>query len=308
MKSRSFLSVAALGENELTGLVRMGIEYAESDVVSPTLKSRIIGTYFRGSSTRTRTAFTVAALRLGAKVIAYGRDDLQLSTGETFADTARVLSSYIDGLVIRTNGPAEEMQILSSAGKMSVINAMSETEHPTQAVTDLITIYEEFGTLKGLNILYVGEGNNTAIALMFALAAFAGTSLALSCPQGYGIPENAFQLASRKAHQCGARLARVGAPTELRYKFDAVYATRWRTMGVAKAELNWKSRFEGFRVDKNLMEMVSRSDRTIFLHDLPAVRGEDVSDEVLDGKQSRAFRQAEHKLSAAVAILKRCLD
>ncbi len=197
------------------------------------------------------------------------------------------------------------MRSLAEQGEMSVINAMSENEHPTQALADLTTIKEAFGRLHDVHILYLGEGNNTAAALALAVSLTPGMRLTLATPEGYGLPEGTLGRARDFARQSGAEVVQHHDLARLPKGVDAVYTTRWQTMGEPKAEANWREKFEPFRVTQELMARVS-GERTIFLHDLPAVRGGDVTDEVLDGPQSRAFRQARHKLSSALAALEWC--
>jgi ornithine carbamoyltransferase len=271
------------------------------------LKGKIVGIYFRRSSTRTRTAFTVGAIHLGAKTISYGPDDLQITTGETIADTARVLSGFIDALVVRTNGPFEEIKTFASQNDMAVINAMSENEHPTQAIADLATLREEFGRLDDLHLLYLGEGNNTAVALALAVGITPGMQLTVVTPEGYGLPQGVLEKAAALAKMNGAFVEQHHDMDNLPKRVDAVYTTRWQTMGVPRTDPNWVEKFEPYRVTPEVMSRVSKPSGTIFLHDLPAVRGWDVLDEVIDGPQSRALRQARHKLSSAMAILESCV-
>lgn len=307
MKVRHVLSVTELGADNLAHLVKESllISAGEQKLKQP-LAGKVVGIYFRGTSTRTRTAFTVGATHLGASTIAYGPNDLQIVTGETIEDTARVLANFLDVLVIRTNQSLEEMRALANQDRMSIVNAMSDNEHPTQAIADLVTLHEEFGRLDGLHVLYLGEGNNTAASLALAVAQTPGMSLTLVTPAGYGLDENILELAHQRALLHDAHVEHHHRLDQLPANVDAVYTTRWQTMGVPKAELNWKEKFDPFRVTRALMGRVSKPEGTIFLHDLPAVRGGDVDDEVLDGPQSRAFRQARHKMTSAMAVLAWC--
>lgn len=307
MRVRHLLSVTELGADTLAYLVKESllISAGEQRIKRP-LAGKVVGIYFRGTSTRTRTAFTVGAAHLGATTIAYGPNDLQIVTGETIEDTARVLANFLDVLVIRTNQSLAEMKALANQDRMSIINAMSDNEHPTQAIADLVTLHEEFGRLDGLHVLYLGEGNNTAASLALAVAQTPGMSLTLVTPQGYGLDEGVLDTAHQLAVVHDAHLEHHHRIDQLPTNIDAVYTTRWQTMGVPKAELNWEEKFEPFRVTQELMDRVSKPVGTIFLHDLPAVRGGDVDDEVLDGPQSRAFRQARHKMTSAMALLEWC--
>jgi ornithine carbamoyltransferase len=308
MPIRHFLSVSNLGVENLSRLVDRSLAMASEDGRrTQPLKGKIVGIYFRRSSTRTRTAFTVGALRLGASVIAYGPNDLQIVTGETISDTARVLAGFLDGLVIRTNDPIAEMEIFAGQNQMAVINAMSENEHPTQAIADLVTLREEFGRLNDIHVLYLGEGNNTVAALALAVSQTPGMQLTVLTPEGYGLDPTLLEEAASLAEKNGARVEQHHDMKNLPNKADAVYATRWQTMGVPKADPNWLELFAPYQVTPEIMSRVSKPSGTIFMHDLPAVRGGDVLDEVIDGPQSRAFRQAQHKLSSAMAILESCL-
>jgi ornithine carbamoyltransferase len=219
-----------------------------------------------------------------------------------------VLSSFLDALVVRTNGSAGEMAELASQDRMAVINAMSEDEHPTQAVADLVTIKEALGRLEGVHVLYVGEGNNSAAALALAVAMTPGMRLTVITPEGYGLPYATLAEADKFARVTGAVLEQHHDIAHAPAGVDVVYATRWQTMGVSKADPHWKEKFMPFSVTEPLMSRVSKPSGTIFLHDLPAVRGDDVTDAVLDGPQSRAFRQAEHKMTSAMAVLTWCLN
>lgn len=308
MSVKHFLSLADLGADTLARLVSdsMSIIAGDHERKHP-LRGKIIGIYFRGTSTRTRTAFTTGAIRLGADTIAYGPNDLQIVTGETVHDTARVLANFLDALVIRTNETMEEMRVLAAQDDMAIINAMSDSEHPSQAIADLVTIREEFGRLSDVHILYLGDGNNTASALGLAVAQTPGMRLTVVTPEGYGLPGGFMERASSLAEEHGSVVEQHHDVHHLPKQVDVVYATRWQTMGVPKGGAGWEEKFQPFSVTPEIMSRVSKPGRTIFMHDLPAVRGADVLDEVLDGPQSRAFRQARHKLTSAMSILNWCL-
>jgi ornithine carbamoyltransferase len=305
---RHLLSLADVGPDNLARLVRDSIAIASgrSDDEKP-LAGKAVGIFFRGTSTRTRTAFTVGAQRLGASTIAYGPSDLQVATGETFHDTGRVLSGFLDALVIRTNDTIEEMKALASQDRMAVINAMSENEHPTQAIADLVTIQESTGRLQGIHVLYIGEGNNSAAALALAVSMSPKMRLTLMTPQGYEVQSSVIETACEFARTSGAVIEHSHTINDLPRDVDVVYTTRWQTMGAPKSDPYWKEKFKPYSVTKELMARVSKPSGTIFLHDLPAVRGEEVVDEVLDGPQSRAFRQAQHKMTSAMAVLRWCV-
>jgi len=306
--ARHLLSLSEIGPENLAWLVNRSLEIATHGVSVPPLLGRAIGIYFKRTSTRTRTAFSVAAIKLGATPVAYGPNDLQICTGETIEDTARVLSGYLDALVVRTNESIDEMRAFASQNDMAVINAMSDTEHPTQAIADLVTIKETFGRLQDVGVLYVGEGNNTASALALAVALTPGMRLTLLTPEGYGLSSSVLEKVRGLSRESGSVIEQHHDISSVRDKFDVVYTTRWQTMGDPKSDSNWKEKFKPYSVTQEFMQRFSKDGSTVFMHDLPAVRGDDVVDEVLDGPQSVAFRQARHKLTSAMAVLEWCMS
>jgi ornithine carbamoyltransferase len=307
MAARHVLSIADLGAETLTRLVDEGAAIArgEWDARKP-LQGKVVGIYFKKSSTRTRTSFTVGAMKLGASTLAYGPNDLQIVTGETLQDTARVLANYLDALVIRTNEPIAEMRTLAGQDRMSIVNAMSDNEHPTQALADLVTLREAFGRLEDLHLLYIGEGNNTTTALALAFGLLPRMHLTIVTPEGYGIPQEVVDQARGFAADTGSTIEQHHDMEALPQGPDVVYSTRWLTMGVQKKDADWLDRFRPYTITPEVMARVSKPG-TLFMHDLPAMRGYEVVDEVLDGPQSIAFRQAYHKMTSAMAVLNWCV-
>lgn len=301
---RHLLSLNDLSELDLAALVGRAREFADG-AQSRSLAGKILGTLFTATSTRTRTAFAVAAGRMGAGIVAYGPHDLQLATGESLADTGRVLSSMLDGLVVRTAGPQSQMQLLAAQQSMSVINAMSTEEHPTQAIGDLALIGNTLGSKDQITMLYMGEGNNTASALAYALARTPNACLHLHTPVGYGLTAEQLTLARKAASEVGASVEQSHEAAHLPADPDIVYTTRWQTTGTDKAEPAWREVFRPFAVTEELMR---RFPRASFMHDLPAHRGEEVEAAVLDGAHSIAFEQARYKLFGAMSVLEWCLD
>jgi ornithine carbamoyltransferase len=305
---RHLISISDLSPEMVASMVDQGLEIIEGkwDDYKP-LAGMKVGIFFRRSSTRTRTAFTTAAINLGAIPVTFGPNDLQLTTGESVEDTGRVLSEYLDAFVMRTNDPISEMRAMAAKSTMPIINAMSDNEHPTQVIGDMITLKEAFGNLEGLHVLYIGEGNNTASALALAVSRFPGMRLTLVTPKGFGVKDEMLDEAIKTGRSRDTTIEQHHDVKALPKNVDAVYATRWETMGVVHADPNWRDKFIPYRVDQTLMETVSKPEKTIFMHDLPAMRGSDVTDEVLDGPQSVAFRQARHKLTSAMVVLNWCV-
>jgi ornithine carbamoyltransferase len=300
-----FISLRDVTSELLADLVKRSVEFAGARPARPPLSGRAVGIYFRKTSTRTRTAFWRAATLLGADVITYGPEDLQVVTGESLADTARVLERYLDALVVRTNDEIDEMRQLACADGLAVINALTKDEHPTQAVADMSVLAEEFGTLSGRHVLYVGEGNSSAAALALATALTPGLRLTLLVPPGYGLPDPA-SFRTGKISNDESQVLECHSLEEVEVPIDAVYTSRWLTMGVEKNDPDWLSKFMPYQVNRAMLARVG-NEQTIFLHDLPAVRGQEVTNDVLDGYESRAWRQASHKMSSAMAILEWCV-
>ncbi|MEU5881420.1 ornithine carbamoyltransferase [Spirillospora sp. NPDC047279] len=303
---RHLISIDDLTDDDLRYLVETGARYAGANGSHDRpLDGDVVGVYFRRTSTRTRTAFSAGALRLGAQVVTYGPDDLQTNTGETSEDTGRVFARMLDVLVARTAADTAEMRAWAAQDRMAVVNAMSEQEHPTQALADLTTLACHFGGVEKLRVLYVGEGNNTAVALALALSRFPGTELELRTPPGYGLPADVMARAARYAERSGAVVTERHDMGEPPIGQHVVYTTRWQTTGTSKADPGWRDVFAPFQVTTELWK---ENPEAVFMHDLPAHRGEEVSAEVLDGPASVAFDQAANKMYSAMAVLDWCRD
>jgi ornithine carbamoyltransferase len=302
---RHVLSILDLSPEEVLYLARRAVRIKHAPTAPQTLRGRTVGVYFRKTSTRTRTGFTVGAGRLGATVVTFGPSDLQTNTGETLEDTARTLAGYLDVLVMRTNEGVDEMRTFAAHPGMSVVNALSSDEHPTQALADLSTMLEHFGALEGLHVLYCGEGNKTAAALALAMSRIPGMRLTLATPAGYGVDPEKLAAARALAAEHGASIEETDDLDSVEAGVDVVYTSRWQEMGVEKPDPAWRTRFAPFRVTRALMERVS-GPGTVFMHDLPAVRAEDVDDEVLDGERSLAWVQAQYKMWSAMAVMEWC--
>ncbi|WP_307836832.1 ornithine carbamoyltransferase [Plantactinospora mayteni] len=301
---RHLISINDLTDEDLRSIVARAVRFRSGQLRRERpLDGEVVGVYFKKTSTRTRTAFSSGALRLGAQIVAYGPDDLQLNTGETHADTGRVMSRMLDVLVARTSGDPAELRQMADQDRMSVVNAMTADEHPTQALTDLTTLLDHFGRIDGLRVLYVGEGNNSAAALALALTRYAGTHLELRTPPGYGLTEEITATAAAQAARGTATICERHDMSELPGGFDVIYTTRWQTTGTSKPDANWREIFAPFQVNSALW---TGSPDAVFMHDLPAHRGEEVTAEVLDGPASIAFEQAENKLHSAMAVLEWC--
>ena len=304
---RHLHSLADLEPAEIIDLVERCAQIAKGDHPDPKmLAGKTVGLYFNRVSTRTRTAFAVAASRLGANVITYGPHELQISTGETLADTGGMLSLYLDALVVRTYAQ-EEINELASRATIPIINALTEEEHPTQGIADVATIQQELGSVRDCHVLFAGEGHNIAASLTLALACYRGVRLSLFSPHGFELSRDILFIAQQRAAASGATITEIDTLAGLPRAADVVYTTRWRSMGQEKTMAEWRSRFSPCQVNSRLLNRAGHS-RTIFLHDLPADRGAEVSDDVLDGSSSRVIQQARNKLASAVTALEWCTE
>ena len=300
---RSFLSLRDLSGEDLSEVLSIAADVDDLCLGRRALRGKTVGIYFAKPSTRTRTAFTLASMRLGADVMTYGADELQLSTGESWKHTGKVLGELLDMFVIRTNDDLSQMRDASC--ELSTINAMSREEHPSQAVTDFITINEAFGRLYDLHILYVGEGNNTALALASGVGRLRGIQLTLLCPDGYGLAREELASVSKLAAANGSTVSMVNTLSEVSGPVDVVYTSRWETMGVPHLESDWRTHFQGFRIDREFLSRIQTKEGRVpmIMHDLPARPGEEITAEMLVCPTSIVWRQAYHKFTGACSIL-----
>jgi ornithine carbamoyltransferase len=293
-KHRDFLAITDFSSEELLALLDRAANL-KAGMDNSKLSGKSLAMIFKKSSTRTRVSFEVAMTQLGGHAIFLSDKDSQIGRGETVADTAEVLSRYVDGITIRTFAHTE-VEELAEHASVPVINALTDLLHPCQVVADLQTVAEEFGTdFAARTVAWIGDGNNMANSWINA-AYRLGFDLRLACPEGYD-PDSAVLDRARKAGR--ATLTR--DPAEAAAGADVVTTDVWASMG-QEAEMAARARaFAGYVVDDRLM---ARADeRAIFLHCLPAHRGEEVTASVIDGKQSRIFDEAENRLHAQKAIL-----
>jgi ornithine carbamoyltransferase len=301
MSLRSLLRVSDLTPNDLAVLLRRAREYKASPNLSPDLlRGQSVTLYFTKPSTRTRISFETAVHRLGGLPIRVGTDDLQIGRGETIEDTARVISRYSRAFVTRTFAD-EEVERFDRAATIPVINALTDGHHPCQALADLMTLEEHFGRIAGLNVAYVGAGNNVTHSLMEACA-LAGANVRVATPEKLGPDPSIVEGARSLAKKLGVSIDVGNDPEKAVANADAVYADTWLSMGDPEDERRMRMQaLAPFRVDEALMAKAKPS--ALFLHCLPAHRGEEVSSGVADREGSRLFDQAENKLHTSLAVL-----
>ena len=275
-------------------------KYLEKGVTYRPLEGKMLGLIFDKSSTRTRLSFEAAMFQMGGMATFLSRKDIQLGRGETIADTARVMSRYLDGVVIRTFGQ-DLVEEFAREASIPVINGLTDLLHPCQILGDLLTIEEKTGTYKGLRICYVGDGNNVANSWINA-AARLPFHLSLACPEGYD-PDSRILDRGRKAAPEGIALFR--DPAEAARGADVVYTDVWASMGQEEEAESRKTVFRPYQVNNALLENAKKD--VLVMHCLPAHRGEEITDEVMDGPRSIVYDQAENRLHIQKAVLETLL-
>lgn len=295
---RHFLSLQDFSGDELLEILSFAAELKKKQregVPHKHLAGKTLGMLFDKSSTRTRVSFEVGMTQLGGHAIFLSPRDTQIGRGEPIKDTARVLSRYVDMLMIRTYSH-ENVEELARWGTVPVINGLTDRLHPCQVMADLLTVIERLGTLEGVTVAWVGDGNNMSHSWIEA-AAVLGFTLRLACPQGY-LPSAAILGPAREA---GAKIFLASSPAEAVRGADVVTTDVWTSMGQEEEKEKRKHDFAGYMVDEKLLSLAS--DRSIFLHCLPAYRGEEVSDGVMESPRSAVWDQAENRLHVQKAIM-----
>jgi ornithine carbamoyltransferase len=299
---KDLLDVAAISREEIARLLVMAAHLKDKQrrgIPHPLLQGKTLGLLFQKPSTRTRVSFEAGMNQLGGHAMVLPMADIQLSRGESIADTARVLSRYLDGIVIRTYDHATVEEWAREA-TMPVINGLTDLSHPCQALSDLLTIKEKKGRLKGIKIAYVGDGNNVANSLVEA-AAKMGLTISLGCPSGYQPDQHVVDRARAEAAKTGAIIELGHDPFVAVKEADAIYADVWISMGREREQARRLKVLAPYQVNSRLVARAKPD--AIVMHCLPAHRGEEITAEVLDGPQSVVIDQAENRLHMQKAIL-----
>ena len=304
--AKDLLDVAAISRGEIEGLLKLAAELKikqRRGFPHQLLPGKTLGLLFQKPSTRTRVSFEAGMNQLGGHAMILPMAEIQLSRGESVADTARVLSRYLDGIVIRTYDHATVEEWAREA-TMPVINGLTDLSHPCQALSDLLTIKEKKGKLKGIKIAYVGDGNNVANSLIEA-AAKMGMTIALGCPSGYQPDQHVVDLARIEAARTGAVIELGHDPQIAVKEADVIYADVWISMGREREQARRLKVLAPYQVNSRLVGKAKPD--AIVMHCLPAHRGEEITAEVLDGRQSVIIDQAENRLHMQKAILTKLL-
>ncbi len=301
MNAKHLLSLKDLSRAEIDELFALTKRLkADPGAFRTTLSGKSLGMIFQKPSTRTRVSFEVGMFQLGGHALYLSSNDIQLHRGETVADTARVLSRFVDGIMARVFSH-QDLIDLSKHASIPVINGLSDLLHPCQALADYYTLLERRGRLEGLKMAYVGDGNNVCHELMFG-AAKLGLAMAVACPEGYAPNPLVVKSAAREAQKSKTPAAVVTRdPFEAVSGADVVYTDVWTSMGQEAEQQQRLRAFEGYEVTAALMAEANRE--CVFMHCLPAHRGEEVAAEVIDGPQSVVFDEAENRLHTQKALL-----
>ncbi|MBF0708672.1 ornithine carbamoyltransferase [Alkalihalobacillus hwajinpoensis] len=303
MKGKDFLTIAELSSEEIHYLLQEAEllkKLQKEGIPHEELKGKVLGMIFEKSSTRTRVSFEVAMLQLGGHALFLSSKDIQLGRGETVEDTANVLAGYLDGVMIRTFGH-ETIERFAKASSVPVINGLTDTHHPAQILADLLTIIEHKGHLSGLKAAYFGDGNNVAHSLIEG-AAKVGMNFTIACPAGYEPDEGIVAKANEVAKANGSVIEVTADPLAAAKDADVLITDVWASMRQEDEQAEREGVFEPFQVNEELC--INADENYIFMHCLPAHRGEEVTAEIIDGSHSVVYQEAENRLHAQKALLK----
>ncbi|MFH1650762.1 MAG: ornithine carbamoyltransferase [Chloroflexota bacterium] len=302
MPGKDLLSVADLTSDDIQKLINAAGALKKGESTGA-LHDKELGLLFEKPSLRTRVSFEIAMRQLGGNALYLSPAEVGLGQREAIADVARVLSRYLNGLAVRTFSQ-HTLEVLANNATIPVINALSDREHPCQALADLLTIQEKKGNLAGLTLAFLGDGNNVAHSLLLACS-LVGTGFRIASPPGYRVDENILNHARTHAVESGAEILCTEDPREAVSGADVVYTDVWTSMGQETEAKQRRRVFAAYQVNEELLSH-ARPD-AILMHPLPAHRGEEVSPDILDGPQSVVFDQAENRLHLQKALLLRML-
>jgi ornithine carbamoyltransferase len=303
---KHFISLNDIDEQEFSDLLELALKLKRENRAGKPhllLKGKTLGMIFTKSSTRTRVSFEAGMYQLGGYPLVMNAGEMQLGRGEPISDTAKVLSRYIDAIMIRTYRQSD-VEELARHGSIPVINGLTDETHPCQALADLMTVLEEKGALKGVKLAYVGDGNNVAHSLLHACA-LAGADISVATPKAFGCSQKYVDEAAAIARRTGSAIDITDDAERAVSQADAVYTDTWVSIGMESEKESRVKRFDGYQVDKKLFSLAKPD--AIFLHCLPAYRGFEMTGEIIDGPASRVFDEAENRLHAQKAVLVKLL-
>lgn len=301
LKGRDFLTLADFSREEIWYLLELAKDLKmkqKAGIPHEILKGKTLAMIFQKASTRTRVSFEAAMFHLGGMAMFLSKSELQMGRGEPIEDTARVLARFVDGILIRTYSHQEVLDLAKYAD-VPVINGLTDDFHPTQALADLLTIWEHKGTIAGLKLAYIGDGNNVAHSLLLA-GAIMGMEVTVACPEGYE-PNAAVVAKAKELAENAQQIRIVREPEEAVKRAQVLYTDVWASMGQEKEAEERRRIFAAYQINQELLSLAEQE--AIVLHCLPAHRGEEITAEVIEGPQSVVFDEAENRMHAHKAIL-----
>ena len=302
MSGRDFLSMGDLSRGEIQSLVELAIKLksdSRQGALQHLLANKVVGLLFEKPSTRTRASFETAIYQLGGEAMYLRADELQLSRGEPLKDTARILGDYLNAVVIRTYAHQNLVEFAEYA-PVPIINALSDLEHPTQIVADMLTVLEAKGRFSGLRFVWVGDGNNVCNSWLLGGSQM-GMNLVVSCPKEYEPDKQVMSKARQYASESGGTVEIITNPTRAAEDADVLYTDVWVSMGQEKGAKRKERMFKPYQINAKLVSK-AKADVSL-MHCLPAHRGLEITDEALEGPSSVVWKQAENKLHGARAVL-----
>lgn len=303
---KDFLAIADYSPEDIQAILDQAVELKKewSEKGNPPLfKNKVLAMIFQKPSLRTRVSFDMAMRHLGGDALYLSPAEIGLGKRESIADVARVISGYVDVVMARVFDHQHVLELAKWAD-IPVINGLSDYNHPCQAAADALTIQENLGNLKGLNVVYIGDGNNVSVSLMHICAKL-GANFTIANPEGYGMDQEAVALGEKFAQESGSTVRQLTDPVEAVQGAQAIYTDTWVSMGQDEEEAKRQAVFPPYQVNQKLLEGADKD--AIVLHCLPAHRGEEITDEVADGPHSRLFPQAHNRLHAQKSILVKLL-
>ncbi len=304
LRGRDLLTLQDFTSEELFTMIKlaekMKLDYYSGKKVTPLLNGKTLGMIFQKPSTRTRISFEVAMTQLGGHAIYLNWNDLQLGRGETIADTAKVLSRYVDGIMARVFSH-RDLEILAEAASIPVINGLSDLYHPCQIISDMLTIYEKKGRLKGVNLTFIGDGGNNICHSLLIGCSKLGLNIKVACPEKYKPKEEILKLANLNAGKSGSTVKITHSPEEGVKDADIIYTDVWVSMGQEEEAKTRMKIFPPYQVNSKLLEKAPED--VLIMHCLPAHRGYEITDEVIDSEKSIVWDQAENRLHVQKAVL-----
>lgn len=302
LQGKHFLTLADFTQEELMYFIEFALKLKKERKMSiqhRILAGKTLGMIFEKSSTRTRVSFESGMFQLGGHALFLSKDEIQMGRGESIADTAKVLSRYVDGIMIRTFGH-DIVEQLAEHATVPIINGLSDDFHPCQVLADLLTVYEKLGSFTNKKLAYVGDGNNMAHSLLIGCAKM-GMDCTIGVPKGYEVTASILEMAKAIAEETGATIEQTNDPRAAVEQADVIYTDVWTSMGWEEEAQERIEAFTNYQVNEELMQYAK--DDYLFFHCLPANRGEEVTADIIDGPHSVVFDEAENRLHVQKAIM-----